>query len=110
MIQELYSNQFPTLREATCKLYVFPAWRRVSRWVIVNENDCYGSVAQRLKSREIEKAAIALHRVHKTENAIETLAVLRRRFPRDDFAAEGFEHFPAFRHEIGNEVVHPWPR
>ena len=65
-----------------------------------------GSVAQRLKPRKIEEAAIALHRVDEAENAIEAGAVVGIGFPGDDLAAQRFEHFPALGHEIGNKVVH----
>jgi hypothetical protein len=40
------------------------------------------------------------------ENAIEPGAIVRLAFPGDDLPAQGFEHFAAFRYEIGNQVVH----
>ena len=65
-----------------------------------------GGVAQRLKPREIEEAAIALHRVDEAENAVEPRAVVGIGLPGDDLAAQRFEHFPALGHEIGNKIVH----
>ncbi len=65
-----------------------------------------GRVAQRFKAREVEEAAIALHRVDKAKNAVEPGAVLRRGLPGDDLPAEAFQHVPAFGDEIGNQVVH----
>ena len=65
-----------------------------------------GGVAERIKAREFEKAAIALHRVDEAEDGIEPRAIVRRRFPGDDLPAQGFEHFAAFGYEIGNQVIH----
>ena len=65
-----------------------------------------GGVAQRLEPREIEEAAIAFDGVDEAEDGIEPRAVVGLRLPGDDLAAQGFEHFPAFGYEIGNQVVH----
>ena len=65
-----------------------------------------GGVAQRFEARKIEEAAIALHGVDEAENAVEPGAVVGAGFPGDDLAAQRFEHFAAFGHEIGNKVVH----
>ncbi len=46
-----------------------------------------GSVTQRLEPREFEEAAIALHRVDKAKNAVESRAIVRLRLPGDDLAA-----------------------
>ncbi len=71
-------------------------------------------MAQRLQPREIEEAAIALHGVDEAKDIIEPRAVVGARLPGDDLAAQCLEHLPAFRHEIGNQVVHmrlrPRPR
>src|SRR5439155_10065275 len=72
-----------------------------------NVGECIlGGMAERLKPREFEEAAIALHRVDEAENRIEPRAVVGLRFPGDDFPAQGFEHFAAFGYEIGNQVIH----
>ena len=65
-----------------------------------------GGVAQRFEAREFEEAAIALHGVDEAEDAIEPRAVVGLRFPGDDLAAQGFEHFAAFGYEIGDQIVH----
>ena len=48
------------------------------------------SMAQGLQPREIEEAAIALHRMDKAENAIEPRPVVGLDFPGDDLASQGF--------------------
>ena len=63
-------------------------------------------MAQRLKARELEEAAIALHRVDEAEDAIEPRAVVGLGLPGHDLAAQGFEHFAAFGDKVGNQVVH----
>ena len=65
-----------------------------------------GCVAECFEAREFEEAAIALHGVDEAEDAIEACAVVGLRFPGDDLAAQGFEHFAAFGYEIGNQVIH----
>ena len=65
-----------------------------------------GRVAQGLEPREVEEAAIALHRVDKAEDAIEPRPVVGLGFPGDDLAAQRFEHFAAFGYEICNQVIH----
>src|SRR5690349_8104846 len=40
------------------------------------------------------------------EDAIEARAIVGLRFPGDDLAAQGFEHFAAFGYEIGDQIVH----
>ena len=65
-----------------------------------------GGVAQRFEPREIEEAAIAFDGVDEAENGIEARAVVGLGFPGDDLAAQSFEHLPALRHEIGNQIVH----
>ena len=65
-----------------------------------------GGMAERFEAREIEEAAIALHRVDEAEDAVEPRAVVGLGFPGDDLAAQRFQHFPAFGHEIGNQIVH----
>jgi hypothetical protein len=63
-------------------------------------------MAERLEARKFEESAIALHGVDEAEDRIEPGAIVWACFPGDDLAAEGLEHLPAFRHEIGNQVVH----
>jgi heme/copper-type cytochrome/quinol oxidase subunit 1 len=65
-----------------------------------------GGMAKRLEPWKFEEAAIAFDRVDEAENGIETRAVVRLGFPGDDLATQRFEHFPAFRCEIGNQIVH----
>ena len=65
-----------------------------------------GRVAQRLEPRKFEKAAIAFDGVDEAEDGIEARAVVGLGFPGDDLPAQGFEHLPAFRYKIGNEIVH----
>jgi hypothetical protein len=44
--------------------------------------------------------------VNEAENTVEPRAVVGLRFPGDDLAAQGFEHFAAFGYEICNQIVH----
>ena len=65
-----------------------------------------GGMAEGFEAGEIEEAAIALDRVDEAENVVEPGAVLRLRLPGDDLPAEVFQHVPAFRDEIGVQIVH----
>ena len=63
-------------------------------------------MAERFEPRKFEEAAIALHGVDEAEDRIEPGAVVGLGFPGDDLAPQRFQHFTAFRHEIGNQIVH----
>ena len=63
-------------------------------------------MAEFFQTREIEEAAIALHGMDETKNGIEPRLVRRIGFPGDDLAAARFQHFPGFRDEIRQQVIH----
>ncbi len=65
-----------------------------------------GGVAERLKPRKFEEAAIAFDGVDEAEDGIEPRTVVGLRLPGDDFAAQGLKHLPAFSYEIGDQIVH----
>ena len=63
----------------------------------------FARVAEGFEPGKIEEAAIAFDGVDEAEDRIEPRAIIRLGLPRDDFAAESLEHFPAFGHEIRNQ-------
>ena len=66
----------------------------------------FGGVAQLLEPRQIEKSAIALHRVDEAENLVEPLAVLGIRLPCHDRPGQGLRHVAGFGDEIVEQLVH----
>ena len=78
---------------------VRPAGAHVGKGVL-------GRMAERLEPAEIEEAAIAFDGMDEAEDGIEPRAVVGLGFPSDDLPAQGLEHLPAFRYEIGNQIVH----
>ena len=63
-------------------------------------------MAELLELREVEEAAVSLNRVDETENGIEPRRIGRIGFPRDDFAAAGFQHLASFGDEVRQQVIH----
>ena len=69
----------------------------------------FGGVPQFLYSRQIEKAAAALHRMDKTENGIEPLAIGGIGLPRNQLTLHRLEHLARLSNEFCQQIVHITP-
>ena len=58
------------------------------------------------ETREVEEAAIALHRVDEAKDRIDARLVRRVGFPRDQFAAALLQHFARFGDEFRQQFFH----
>ena len=65
-----------------------------------------GRMAEAGEPREIEEAAIALHRVDEAEDRIDPRAVSRIGLPGDDLAARSFQHFAGLGDKIRQQIIH----
>ncbi len=59
-----------------------------------------------LEAGQVQEAAATLHSVEKAEKCVETRAVGRVGFPRDDLAGQDLQRFQRLCNELRENLVH----